>query len=227
MSLVATFLTALNIEILLGRSQLMIGARFNTSGDHMATAITDRFTLDYSALEASPECHSLAEVLRDYDCLDSTRAFNAFCRLACEAWNREQEGESAVMTKFVDLLHQLNSAETGEHLIRTSWGGVVVQRHQPPWVEKYLVIKQGGYLALEKHSRKTEQLDVCEGRGLLLYRQQGSDALKLVRLEQGDSHRFESGMEHCVIGTEDLLIFETSSDPLGMDQDLIFIFEPS
>ena len=33
-------------------------------------------------------------------------------------------------------------------------------------------------------------------------------------------------MEHCIIGTEDLLVFERSVDPKGMDQDLIFIYEP-
>jgi hypothetical protein len=42
----------------------------------------------------------------------------------------------------------------------------------------------------------------------------------------GDKFHFEPGMEHCVIGTEDLLIFEHSLDPKGMDQDLIFIYEP-
>ncbi len=34
------------------------------------------------------------------------------------------------------------------------------------------------------------------------------------------------GQEHCLIGTEDLLVFERSTDPKGMDQDLIFIYEP-
>jgi hypothetical protein len=32
-------------------------------------------------------------------------------------------------------------------------------------------------------------------------------------------------MEHCIIGAEDLLVFERSVDPKGMDQDLIFIYE--
>lgn len=35
------------------------------------------------------------------------------------------------------------------------------------------------------------------------------------------------GMEHCLIGTENLLVFERSIDPKGMDQDLIFIYEPA
>jgi hypothetical protein len=33
-------------------------------------------------------------------------------------------------------------------------------------------------------------------------------------------------MEHCLIGTGNLLGFERSIDPKGMDRDLIFIFEP-
>jgi hypothetical protein len=33
-------------------------------------------------------------------------------------------------------------------------------------------------------------------------------------------------MEHCIIGAEDLLVLERSVDPKGMDQDLIFIYEP-
>jgi hypothetical protein len=33
-------------------------------------------------------------------------------------------------------------------------------------------------------------------------------------------------MEHCLIGTENLLVFERSTDPKGMDQDLVFIYEP-
>jgi hypothetical protein len=32
-------------------------------------------------------------------------------------------------------------------------------------------------------------------------------------------------MEHCIIGVEDVLVFERSIDPKGMDQDLIFIYE--
>jgi hypothetical protein len=33
-------------------------------------------------------------------------------------------------------------------------------------------------------------------------------------------------MEHCLIGTENLIVFEISIDPKGMDQDLVFIYEP-
>jgi hypothetical protein len=33
-------------------------------------------------------------------------------------------------------------------------------------------------------------------------------------------------MEHCIIGTENLLVFERSVDPKDMDQDLVLIYEP-
>jgi hypothetical protein len=33
-------------------------------------------------------------------------------------------------------------------------------------------------------------------------------------------------MEHCLIGTENLLVFERSVDPKRMDKDLVFIYEP-
>jgi PHD/YefM family antitoxin component YafN of YafNO toxin-antitoxin module len=33
-------------------------------------------------------------------------------------------------------------------------------------------------------------------------------------------------MEHCLIGTENLFVFEMSVDPNGMDQDLVCIYEP-
>lgn len=45
-------------------------------------------------------------------------------------------------------------------------------------------------------------------------------------LAPGARFHFEPGMEHCLIGTEDLLVFERSTDPKGMDQDLVFIYEP-
>jgi hypothetical protein len=45
-------------------------------------------------------------------------------------------------------------------------------------------------------------------------------------LGPGAEFHFEPGTEHCLIGTENLLVFERSVDPKGMDQDLVFIYEP-
>lgn len=37
---------------------------------------------------------------------------------------------------------------------------------------------------------------------------------------------FGPGVEHCLIGTEDLLVYEKSIDAKGMDQDLILLYMP-
>jgi hypothetical protein len=93
-------------------------------------------------------------------------------------------------------------------------------------VEKYLAVHQGGYLALEMHEQKDERLEVREGAGLILWRPADQLALTVESLRSGAQFHFEPGIEHCIIGTEDLLVFERSIDPKGMDQDLIFIYEP-
>jgi hypothetical protein len=55
-------------------------------------------------------------------------------------------------------------------LIKTPWGGVAIDLYEHPRVEKYLVIRKGGYLALEMHEQKDERLEVKEGAGLILSR---------------------------------------------------------
>jgi hypothetical protein len=114
----------------------------------------------------------------------------------------------------------------GDGVIKTSWGGVVITLHEHPRVEKFLIVRQGKYLALEKHEQKDERIDVKEGAGLILSRRAANEPLKIDILLRGDQFRFEPGMEHCLIGTENLLVFERSIDPKGMDKDLIFIYEP-
>jgi mannose-6-phosphate isomerase-like protein (cupin superfamily) len=110
--------------------------------------------------------------------------------------------------------------------IRTGWGGVVVTLHEHLRVEKYLVVRKGGYLALEMHEQKDERLEVREGAGLILWRPPGARSLTVQVLRPNETFDFKPGIEHCIIGTEDLLVFERSTDPKGMDQDLIFIYEP-
>jgi len=93
-------------------------------------------------------------------------------------------------------------------------------------VEKYLVVRKGGYLALEMHDQKDERLEIREGAGLILWRPLNERSLTVEVLRSGAEFHFQPGMEHCIIGAEDLLVFERSVDPKGMDQDLIFIYEP-
>jgi hypothetical protein len=84
----------------------------------------------------------------------------------------------------------------------------------------------GGYLALETHEQKDERLEVKEGAGLILSRRAADQPLRVEALAPGDQFHFEPGMEHCIIGTENLLVFERSVDPKDMDQDLVLIYEP-
>jgi hypothetical protein len=92
-----------------------------------------------------------------------------------------------------------------EVVIKTPWGRVVIELHEHQAVEKYLVIRKGGSWL----SRRTNKRP-----------------LTVEALAPGDRFHFEPGMEHCIIGTENLLVFERSVDPKGMDQDLVFIYEP-
>ena len=103
----------------------------------------------------------------------------------------------------------------------------MITLHEPPKVEKFLVIREGEYLALEMHEEKDERLEVAEGAGLILWRRPNERSLTVDILKSGSEFHLRPGMEHCLIGTENLLVFERSIDPKGMDQDLIFIYEPA
>ena len=184
-----------------------------------------KFELNHNPLAANPKMAALARELAALPRIDSREAFNRYCREACRRWDEQFGGGTGTTTaRFADLLAQIESG--GDGVIQTSWGGVVITRHEHPRVEKYLVIRKGGYLALEMHAEKDERLEVQEGAGLILYRRAGEQPLTVQALYPGDEFRFEPGIEHCIVGTENLLVFERSTDPKGMDQDLIFIYEP-
>lgn len=184
------------------------------------------FDLDHAALAAAPHYAALADALSRQPQIDSEASFNSYCRAACLVWD-EQFGQETgpVSVKFNELLAHI--ARGGADVIPTSWGGVVVTLQEPPRVEKYLVVRQGKYLALEKHAEKDEHLEVLEGAGLILFRRIAGQPLRVQALAPGDQFHFEPGREHCLIGTENLLVFENSTDPKGMDQDLIFLYEPA
>jgi len=76
------------------------------------------------------------------------------------------------------------------------------------------------------HESKDERLEIREGAGLILWRPPNERSLTVEVLLPGAAFHFQPGMEHCIIGSEDLVVFERSVDPKGMDQDLIFIYEP-
>ena len=176
------------------------------------------FDLDHAKLAADPRFAGIAEGLSTLSPIDSSESFNSYCRAACRLWHEQFPRRIGETEQFPRLLDQLT--------IRTSWGGVVVTLHEHPRVEKYLVVRKGGYLALEMHEQKDERLEVREGAGLILWRSPSEKSLTVEALLPNERFHFEPGMEHCLIGTEDLLVFERSIDPKGMDQDLIFIYEP-
>ena len=183
------------------------------------------FDLNHDRLAGDSKSATIAASLSTQSRIDSRDAFNRYCRKACLLWSERFShtpvGKSAFFTELLDRIDR-----RGDGTIQTPWGGVVVVLHEHPRVEKYLVIRQSGYLALEMHEQKDEHLEVKEGAGLILSRHASDQPLTVEALTPGDRFHFEPGMEHCLIGTENLLVFERSTDPKGMDQDLVFIYEP-
>jgi mannose-6-phosphate isomerase-like protein (cupin superfamily) len=184
------------------------------------------FQLNHEKLRSDARLSLVAKDLGKWTQIDSRETFNRYCQEACRIWSEEFKSRQMGQTsaRFKELVEQVERG--GPAIIRTPWGGVVVTKHEQPNVEKYLVIRKGGYLALETHEQKDERIEVREGAGLILWRQSHDQALMVQELAPGDRFHFGPGMEHCLIGTEDLLVFERSTDPKGMDQDLVFIYEP-
>jgi hypothetical protein len=183
------------------------------------------FDLNHSMLGVDSRFATIASNLSTQSPIHSQATFNRYCRQACLLW-KEHFGDGPIGSTalFPELLDRIT--RNGEGIIQTPWGGVVIVLHDHPRVEKYLVVRQGGYLALEMHEQKDEHLEVQEGAGLILYRSATGQPLTVEALAPDNRFHFEPGMEHCLIGTENLLVFERSVDPKGMDKDLVFIYEP-
>src|SRR5271166_4508908 len=127
------------------------------------------FDLNHDKLAADSKFATFARSLSTQSRIDSRDAFNRYCRKACLLWSEHfSNGPVGMTALFPELLDRINRC--GEGTIQTAWGGVVIVLHQHPRVEKYLVIRQGGYLALEMHEQKDEHLEVQEGAGLILCR---------------------------------------------------------
>jgi hypothetical protein len=183
------------------------------------------FELNHEKLASDPRFAEIGAALSELSPIDSEETFNRYCREACRLWAshfRDRVGETSAL--FPELLAKIECRSEG--VIKTDWGGVVVMLHEHPRVEKFLVIREGEYLALEMHEQKDERIEVKEGAGLILWRRPKEKMLTAEPLRPGSKFRFKSGVEHCLIGTENLLVFERSVDPKGMDEDLIFIYEP-
>ncbi len=184
------------------------------------------FELNHEKLASDPHFADIAAALDAFSPIDSDETFNDYCREACQVWAshlRKPVGE--ISHRFTDLLERVE--RRSQSVIKTEWGGVVITLHEHPRVEKFLVVRKGGYLALEIHEEKDERLEVTEGAGLILWRRPNERSLAVEVMKSGAEFHLAPGMEHCLIGTENLLVFERSIDPKGMDQDLIFIYEPA
>lgn len=169
---------------------------------------------------------SLGEDLK----FSNTLEFNKFAQHVLFEWGRFCPLDlNLCLERWSEVISDIDAGRAvaaGISPIRTSWGGVSVLSYQHPAVEKYLAIRKGTYLAFEKHDQKREALRIIEGLGILLYREPKSTLISMVLASPGLSVQFNPGEEHCIIGVENLLVLENSVDPKGMDQDLIFIFEP-
>jgi mannose-6-phosphate isomerase-like protein (cupin superfamily) len=188
--------------------------------------MTPIFELNHDKLAADPRFAEIGTALSALSPIDSDETFNRYCREACRLWRenfRKPFGETSA--RFGELLEQIE--RRSQSVIKTGWGGVVITLHEHPRVEKFLVVREGGYLALEMHEEKDERLEVREGAGLILWRRPNDKSLTVEILKPGAEFHLTPGLEHCLIGTENLLVFERSIDPKGMDQDLIFIYEPA
>jgi mannose-6-phosphate isomerase-like protein (cupin superfamily) len=184
------------------------------------------FELNHEKLAADPRLAEIGAALDLFSPIDSDETFNEYCHEACRVWAghfRNPVGETS--HRFTDLLERVE--RRSQSVIKTEWGGVVVTLHEHPRVEKFLVIRKGRYLALEMHEEKDERLEVTEGAGLILWRRPNEQTLTAEVMKAGAEFHLAPGMEHCLIGTENLLVFERSTDPKGMDQDLIFLYEPA
>ena len=186
--------------------------------------MTAMFELNHAKLAADPRFAGIARELSALSPINSRESFDRYCSEACRLWNEAFPNGIGETEQFAKLLNRVQHSNDG--VIRTGWGGVVITLHEHPRVEKYLVVRKGGYLALGMHEQKDERLEVREGAGLVLWRPANERSLTVETVKPGSKFHFQPGIEHCIIGTEDLLVFERSVDPKGMDQDLIFIYEP-
>ena len=150
-------------------------------------------------------------------------AYRAYCHGVVEAW-RKLAAQVPSMPTFSS--HRAAIERGGLEVIQTGWGGVNITKHEHPQVEKFLVVDSGKFLAFEKHEEKLETLNGREGYGILVFRPEGESKLVAELIEPGWSRTLKPGQEHTIIALTDLLVFESSVDPKGMDQDLIFIFMP-
>jgi hypothetical protein len=163
------------------------------------------FDFDHAKLAADPRFAVIAHELSALSPINSRESFNRYCREVCRLWNHAFPDGIGETEQFAKLLNRLE--HTNDGVIRTAWGGVVITLHEHPRVEKYLVVRKGGYLALEMHEQKDERLEIREGAGLILWRPPNERSLMVEVLRPGAEFNFQPQTEHCIIGVGGLLVF--------------------
>jgi hypothetical protein len=153
----------------------------------------------------------------------SAEAYRGYCNGLIETF-AGHNGDVVDTHRFQQHLATIERG--GEQVIKTSWGGVDIQKYEHPSVEKFLVVQQGKFLAFEKHDEKVETLMGKEGYGVLVYRPEGEQELRAEAIVPGWSRTLQPGQEHTIVALTDLLVLEHSDDPKGMDKDLIFMYMP-
>src|SRR5438105_9739768 len=164
--------------------------------------MTSVFELNHAKLAANPRFAAIGHELSALSPINSRESFNRYCREACRLWNETFPNGIGETEQFAKLLDRVEHAN--DDVIRTGWGGVVITLHEHPRVEKYLVVRKGGYLALEMHEQKDERLEIREGAGLILWCPPHDRSLTVEVLRPRAECHFQPGIEHCIIRAEDL-----------------------
>src|SRR3984893_2244313 len=135
------------------------------------------FELNHDKLRGDPRLTEIANELDKQSPIDSSEAFNRYCCTACRIWSeRFGDGIGRTSQQFDELLTRVGQG--GTDVIPTGWGGVVITLRDHPRIEKFLIVRRGKYLALEKHEQKNEHLEIREGAGLILWRSSADDPLR-------------------------------------------------
>lgn len=128
---------------------------------------------------------------------------------------------------------ELERIGKNELTFKTPWGGVafkevsVTNNH----VEKLLVVEQArkpsGVLGFEYHHKKDEKLEIEEGYAIFISTGQpsetGEETVTLTFAQKGDTAVLHPGIKHGVIALTNLVIRETSTCDLDIE-DLLFVF---
>jgi len=154
----------------------------------------------------------------------SAQKYRAYCNGLASAY-RDLKASAPATPTFGKHLAAIAAGD--EMVIKTDWGGVDIVSYHHPQVEKFLVVESGKFLAFEKHDEKVETLIGEEGLGVLVYRPDGGGDLKAEFIQPGWTRTLQPGQEHTIIALSNLLVRERSTDPKGMDKDLIFIYMPT